>query len=281
MDVNVPNGLMKMELFKKIIDELEGSLYDVNLFHRGESLIHPKLPEMAEYCAAKGMHTRLHTNAGLLTEDRARALIDSGLSYISFSVDGYTKPVYDVNRAGGDFDATMANIVRFLEIKKEMGKGPFSIVQVMEFGEEENGREERREAFRARFDGLPLDRFIVRTPHNWAGDFEEFGHGVGDDGARFTPCTFLWYSMTIFFDGTVAPCPQDFFGKINLGNVAESSVSDVWNGEPMRNMRRRMKARDVAGLEPCDKCDILTRKTFMGVPTNYLSTFIKDNFLVK
>jgi len=281
MDVKFPTGLMKMELFKRIIDELEGALYDVNLFHRGESLIHPELPAMVKYCADKGMHTRLHTNAGLLTEDRAKALIDAGLSYVSFSVDGYTKPVYEANRKGGDFDVTLANITRFLKLKQESEK-PFTIVQVMEIGEEADGKEKRREAFKARFDNLPLNRFVVRTPHNWAGDFEEFGHGVkGNGNVRFTPCTFLWYSMTIFFDGTVAPCPQDFFAKINLGNVAKTSVAEVWNGEPMKKMRRRMKACDVKGLEPCDTCDILTRKTFMGVPSNYLSTFIKDNLFVK
>ncbi len=281
MDEDFEKGLMKMDLFKKIINELEGSTYDVNLFHRGESLIHPQLDEMVRYCSGKGMHTRLHTNAGLLTEEKSRKLIEAGLSYISFSVDGYTKPVYDRNRAGGDFEVTMENIVNFLQIKKALGKGPFSIVQVMEIGEEEE-KEKRREEFEQLFEQLPLDRFVVRTPHNWAGDFEKFGSGVGGSSdVRFTPCTFLWYSMTIFFDGTVPPCPQDFFAKINLGNVAETSVAHVWNSDKMVEMRRRMKARDVRGLRPCETCDILTRKTFMGVPTNYLTTFIKDNFLVK
>ncbi|VAX16299.1 hypothetical protein MNBD_NITROSPINAE02-1593 [hydrothermal vent metagenome] len=281
MDEDFEKGLMKMDLFKKIINELEGSVYDVNLFHRGESMIHPQLDEMVRYCSGKGMHTRLHTNAGLLTEEKSRKLIEAGLSYISFSVDGYTKPVYDRNRTGGDFDVTMENIINFLQIKKALGKGPFSIVQVMEIGEEDN-KEIRRAEFEQLFEQLPLDRFVVRTPHNWAGDFEEFGSGVGERAdVRFTPCTFLWYSMTIFFDGTCPPCPQDFFAKINLGNVAETSVAHVWNSDKMVQMRRRMKARDVRGLRPCETCDILTRKTFMGVPTNYLTTFIKDNFLVK
>ena len=87
--------------------------------------------------------------------------------------------------------------------------------------------------------------------------------------------------MTIFFDGTVAPCPQDFFGKINVGNVANDTVENVWNNEVMRSLRRRMKRRDVDGLSPCSTCDILNRKTFMGVPVDYLFTFLKDNFLIK
>jgi len=283
MDEPFSTGLMKMELFKKIIDELEGSVYDVNLFHRGESLIHPKLSQMVAYCHEKGMHTRLHTNAGLLTIKRAKQLIEAGLSYISFSVDGYTKHVYDKVRLGGDFDETIENIRAFLKLKQEYGDAaPYCILQVMEIGEEADGIGERRRAFKKMFDETALDRFIVRTPHNWAGDANEFGGGLnGDSNSRFTPCTFLWYSMTIFFDGTVAPCPQDFFGKIKIGNVAEDSIASVWNSDAMRNMRQKMKQGGVSGLVPCETCDILTRKTFMGVPTNYLSTFIKDNLLVK
>ncbi len=281
-EADIPKGLMKMELFHKIIGELEGSVNDVNLFHRGESLIHPRLPEMVETLTRKGIKSRLHTNAGLLTEDRAKALIETGLSYISFSVDGYTKDVYDKNRRGGDFAETVANIRRFLELKKNAGKGPFTIVQVMEVGEDGEGKDGRREAFRKNFEGLPLDRFVVRTPHNWAGDFSEFGRGIdGNPNVRFTPCTFLWYSMTILYDGEVAACPQDFFCKIKVGNVAVDSVAHVWNNEAMRGLRRRMRERDVSGLSPCDTCDMLARKTVMGAPVNYLATFIRDNLLIK
>jgi len=283
MDVKFPTGLMKFDLFKKVIDELEGSVYDVNLFHRGESLIHPKLAQMVAYCSSRGMHTRLHTNAGLLTEEKSQDLIDAGLSYISFSVDGYTKDVYDRVRLGGDFDETVRNIQTFLRRKeKSRNGGPYAILQVMEIGENGDDVAGRRKAFLKNFKSLPLDRFVVRTPHNWAGDASEFGKGVRDIARRrFTPCTFLWYSMTVFFDGQVAPCPQDFFGKIHVGDVATQSVADVWNNDVMRSLRGRMKRRDVTGVSPCETCDILTRKTFMGVPSDYLSTFIKDNLLVK
>ncbi|MDH5510246.1 MAG: radical SAM protein [Nitrospinota bacterium] len=284
MDEKFPTGLMKMDLFKSIVDQLDGASREVNLFHRGESLIHPDLEDMVAYCAAKGMKTRLHTNAGLMTRERSRDLIKAGLSYISFSVDGYTKPVYDKARLGGEFRETMENIQGFLQTKKELGNGkPFTIVQVMEIGETPDGVEARRQQFQQQFDNLPLDRFVTRTPHNWAGDAEKFGHGVADqpERKRFTPCTFLWYSMTIFFNGTVAPCPQDFYGKLKVGDASRDPVARIWNGEPIRRLRSLMKAQTVDDLVPCRTCDILTRKTFMGVPSNYLSTFLKDNLLVR
>jgi len=282
--IKFPTGLMKMDLFRSLIGQLEGATEEVNLFHRGESLIHPDLEEMVALCAERGMKTRLHTNAGLLTRERSRELIKAGLSYISFSVDGYTKPVYDKARLGGEFGQTMDNIQGFLQAKKESGAGkPFTIVQVMEIGEEREGVEARREEFKKQFDGLPLDRFVTRIPHNWAGDAEKFGKGIAGAPEKkpFTPCTFLWYSMTIFFNGTVAPCPQDFYGKLQVGDASLDPVARIWNGEPIQRLRGLMKSRDVDELVPCRTCDILTRKTFMGVPSNYLSTFIKDNLLVR
>jgi len=285
MSVKFPTGLMKMELFRRLVNQLDGATEEVNLFHRGESLIHPELEEMVAICAGKGMRTRLHTNAGLLTEDRARGLIKAGLSYISFSVDGYTKETYDKARLGGDFHETVANIQGFLRIKKEFGGAkPFTIIQVMELGEQEEGKELRRAEFKNLFHALPLDRFVVRTPHNWAGDAAKYGQGLaeGESSPRsITPCTFLWYSMTFFFNGTVAPCPQDFFGKLRVGDASKDPVSMIWNGEPQRRLRSLMKSGQVDELVPCRTCDILTRKTFMGVPSNYLSTFIKDNLLVR
>ena len=284
MNTKFPTGLMKMDLFRSIVDQLDGATEEVNLFHRGEPLIHPDLPEMVEYCSARGMKTRLHTNAGLLTREKSEELIRAGLSYISFSVDGYTKEVYEKARLGGEFHKTIENIQGFLAAKKTAkGKRPYAIVQVMEIGEEEDGRENRRETFKKNFDNLPLDRFVVRIPHNWAGDAGKFGGGLAgmDKKIRFTPCTFLWYSMTIFFDGTVAPCPQDFFGKLKVGDASLDRIEKIWNGEPLKRLRALMKARDVDGLVPCRTCDILTRKTFMGVPSNYLSTFLKDNLLVR
>ncbi len=281
-DIPFDKGLMKWELFTKIVNELTGSVYDVNLFHRGESLIHKRLADMVAYCADRGMHTRLHTNAGLMDETWSRKLIEAGLDYVSFSFDGYTKETYEKNRTGGCYETTIKNIQTFLKVKHELGSKVFTILQVMELGEEAEGKEERKNALMAHFDGLGLSRFVVRTPHNWAGDFDEFGHGVGDEPSfKFTPCTFLWYAMTIFYDGRVAPCPQDFYGKMIMGDVSKQSVAEVWNGEPMRALRRRMKERDVAGLAPCNSCDILNRKTFMGVPTNYLGAFVKDNLLLK
>ena len=84
-------GFMEWSLFKKIIDQLEGEICDINLFHRGEPLLHPQIAEMVAYCKTKGLTTRIHTNATKLTGEISNKLLTNGLDYISFSFDGFEK----------------------------------------------------------------------------------------------------------------------------------------------------------------------------------------------
>ncbi len=55
-------------------------------------------------------------------------------------------------------------------------------------------------------------------------------------------------------DGRVFPCcrgPRE----LEMGNVNEQSLDEIWNGEKYRTFRRRMNARDYP--EVCSTCDVL------------------------
>ena len=62
-------GDMDLDLYKKIIDEAKDFVYEVNLFHRGEPLLHPDIIDMIEYAKKSGLKTRIHTNGVLLNEE--------------------------------------------------------------------------------------------------------------------------------------------------------------------------------------------------------------------
>lgn len=264
-------GYMDFGLFRKIVDEAKDWAFDVHLMHRGESLLHPDFFRMVDYAHEAGLVTRFHTNGTLLDEDKSRRLIASGLDQFAFSFDGFDKESYEKIRVRGDFDRTVANIVRFLEIKKELGaKKPYTVLELIYFPDvfERIGRRGQKE-FLARFKGLPLDEVKVKNLHNWAGD-------KGSAGAKkhYSPCTFLWQALVIFWDGAVLPCPQDFFGCVEVGNVRDSSLAEVWNGERMRALRERAVSGKLEGLATCSECDRPWRPRILGVPTEYLGRFL-------
>lgn len=272
-------GFMSLDLFQKIIaDAARFGVHDVNLFHRGESLVHRGLCEMIAAAREAGLATRLHTNGSFLDRRKAERLIEAGLDFISFSVDGYTREVYEKNRVGGDFETTVANLVEFLRLKAECGsRRPFTVLQVMEIGVDPAGAAAERRAFLGRFRGLPLDRFYVRQPHNWAGNVETVTvEALRGAGLSQICCTFPWYSMTVLFDGRVSACPQDFMAEIVLGDLRKQTLEEVWEGEPMRRLREAHHQRFLGDLPACARCDRVWRKTLLGVPTDYLRDFVAD-----
>jgi radical SAM protein with 4Fe4S-binding SPASM domain len=264
-------GFMDFGLFRKIIDEAREFVFDINLIHRGEGLLHPEFSRMAAYAHEAGIYTKFHTNATLLDETQSHALIEAGLDQISFSFDGYDKKTYESIRVNADFEKTRDNIVRFLEIKRELGrKKPYAILEVINFPDLDGAADSgQKRDFLSRFKGLPLNRIEIKEMHNWAGEIDK-----GGNKRKYVPCTFLWQALIIFWDGTVLPCTQDFHGYLALGNVRQESLAEIWNNDKMVRLRTMIIEKDIAGLETCSKCDRLWREQVWGIPKEYLWKFL-------
>lgn len=274
-------GDMDFDLYKKIINEAAGSVYDINLFHRGEPLLHPKLIPIIYYAKSRGIKTRIHTNATLLNPELSKKIILSGLDLISFSFDGYTKETYEKNRVNANYGKSLDNIVTFLKIKKELkSKKPFTIIQVMEFDEELSSQnfEKQKKKFIENLENLSLGKLIIRKPHNWGGLLEIDGvEKVNTRNSRLIPCTFPWYSLTIFYNGKVYSCPQDFLGKILLGDLNKNSIKEIFNHKTIKDIRKKFKTSKMNKIIPCKDCDRIRRRTFLGIPKGYINIFLKEN----
>ena len=268
-------GYMDFEVYKKIIDEAKDFVFDVNLFHRGESMLHPRIYDMISYAHKNGIYTRLFTNATQLDEKNAKKIIDTGLDFISFSFDGYTKEEYEKIRVGSDFDKTIANITNFLKLKKSKRNKPYVMFESIEFSNEDKDLKTKKSDFKNRLKNLPLNKFAVRSPHNWGGDYNI---EINKNPKNFLPCTFLWYALTILYDGSVLPCPQDFFGELELGNIKNDSIRNIWNNDKLINLRKSMSNKEFKKLKPCNDCDRLYRETIFGIPMKNLRALIYGKF---
>lgn len=265
-------GFMEWDLYKKIIDQFEGEICDINIFHRGEPLLHPKIVDMVKYAKGKGLNTRIHTNATMLTEQLSNALLINGLDYISLSFDGFDKESYERNRVNANFENTLNNILNFLKIKKDLkAQKTFVVLQIIDTGTTIDARIKTN--FLRKFNNLPLNKLSIRNPHNWAG-----GVSISKKRKSTRPivCTFPWYGLTIFYDGKVVPCCQDYTGKIYLGDANTQRLKEIWNNIVMQKLRYNFSKRDYGKFEPCNKCDRIWRKSLFSVPLEYIGTFLKE-----
>lgn len=267
-------GYMDWAVYKKIVDEAKGFVYDINLFIGGESLFHKRLPDMIRYAKDNGIGTRLSTNATVLTKDKTKALLDAGLDFIIFSFDGYEKEAYERVRVNANFEKTLGNIKAFLEEKKRReSRRPYVVFQVIEgLDEARRGNDsDKRKSFLRQFEGLPVDKFSFIQPHTFGGKISrDDKKGFRDLSTKYTPCTFLWYSMSVKWDGTVVPCCVDLAGDMPLGDVRKESLLEIWNGEKLVELREKIASGKYTDVPLCSGCDILWKEQVFGIPVKSL-----------
>jgi radical SAM family protein/iron-sulfur cluster protein len=271
-------GYMEIELFREIVDEIRPFAHNVNLHHRGESLLHPELAKMIRLAHDAGLHTNLHTNGTLLDDKRSRAIVGSGLDLLSFSFDGPDPVEYERVRVRARFEETRDRIREFLRIRAELrSKTPFTIVEAIDFSPGGRAAKSSKARLGELFREHPPDRVRVKRPHNWAGDWDP--RDSATPAGPFMPCPFLWYSLTILWDGTIMPCPQDMAGRLALGAFRDGGVRGAWNGEKLVALREKMAREDVGDVEPCSGCDRIRRAQVLGVPRDELRQFFLENLL--
>lgn len=246
---------MDLDLFRKIIDMAPKSgVYEVALFLGGEPLLHKDLPYMIKYVEDKGLEARVYTNACLLTREKAQQILDAGLTFMGVSIDGDNKEEYESMRIGANFDEVMDNLISFLKLKKERGLAkPYVSLQMIKLLE--NPNQDISPQFKARFEGLPIDEFSVRNPHNWRG--EKDGIKQEERGRVYYPCQVFWSAMSIAWDGRVVGCSADLNGKFILGDLNQQTIMEVWNGEEYRRHRRLLKEKRYNELGLCAQCHAL------------------------
>lgn len=261
-------GYMYIDLFKRTMDEARPFVHSIFLCLGGEPLLHPELATMVRYAKSVGISSRLFTNATLLTRERAMALLKAGLDYITFSFDGYDKQTYEKIRVGANFEETLSNIIAFLKLKQELGLNkPYATLQALEFGESLSRMDvAKRKVFERRFEGLPLNEFDIVKPHNWGGKLNGIGDASCGLKGKYSPCLFIWYSLTVLWDGTIVPCCRDLFGDYPLGHVNTTGIAGAWNSDRMVNLREKMAMGKYADVDLCVNCDVLWRERVFGMP---------------
>ena len=139
-------------------------------------------------------------------------ILASGLQRLSISFDGASAAEYEKNRVNASFEQVTENIRTFLEQRRQAGrKTPRLAIEMMR-SSPAAGLEKNQKEFLRRFKDLGLDELVLKQAHNWA------GHLRGSEPLEvFSACTFPWNALVVFFDGTVAPCAQDFFGLLPPG----------------------------------------------------------------
>ena len=243
-DMHRRQGIMTVELFRKIVDEcVELGITHVRMHNYGEAFIDRNLVDKVRYAKQKGVkEVGMISNGSLITEKVARGMIDAGLDAINISVDASGKEVFESTRIGLKYDKVIANIERLVRLRTESGKRRPKLI--LSFVRQNNSSDEQ--AFIEHWRTI-ADKVHVTDLHNWAGT-------LNTESDVNYPCYRPWLTFTVLWDGRVSLCCADFDGKVILGDLNTHTIADIWNAEPYRDARRQHL--ESGGPDICRACDL-------------------------
>lgn len=242
-------GFMDMKLAKNLIEQIGSLGADAWVaFHgAGESMLHKGLLEIFSYAARfKNIRYGFLTNGMFLDETAGSEIIDSGISWVGFSLDGIDKEKFERYRKGSDFDRIMKNVIHFLDMKNRKCKNINTKVNMTVQAEMEGDVD--------KFINFWIERVdeVLISPCKPVGSRES---SLVDKTVARIPCYMLYEMMVVYWDGSVGLCCEDWYNDGRLGDVSREGIINVWNGQIFSKVRELHEKGDFRTVPLCGDCD--------------------------
>ena len=252
--VEMKLGNMEMSLFKKIVDEAAMHLpMAMPIFFRGESLTHPDLFKMIKYAKKKGIGPlQLASNGFLLDDEMGTKLIESGLDFISFSLDTIDANVYKQTRIHSDLNIAMQNVVNFVKKCENYKKDKKCVPEIQVSSVDIDDYRPTQQEF-VDFWRQYADRVRIYIEHSSDGNLGSIKTLHKEDMRQ--PCGKVYNDMVIYWDGTVGICNHEWDNQQAIGNIKNSTISEIWNSDKYNQIRKMHESGMFTENIVCKHCD--------------------------
>jgi MoaA/NifB/PqqE/SkfB family radical SAM enzyme len=254
----------------------------------GEPLLHPDYLKMLREIKKAGPYVYVFSNGILMKEAVGRALVDEGMDMICISVGGATRETYRKIRGVDAFDNVTDNIRRISEYKKRLGTDlpllSFNIVAMRSLLGEMEAIVKLAHDTGVRHIAMP--NLVAQGPEMeqespWLcrdealAAFANAADLAMKYGITFIPpnlnveqgrCNALFNRLNINWDGAIMSCAME---RYIVGDLRKQTITEIWNGKGMRELRHKVIAEGFAAT--CPKCTCWDNN-----PENYLHPSINS-----
>lgn len=261
---------MSLEMFGRILQQVQSSSHTMQFYFQGEPLLNKQLSEMITMAHKVGLYTIVSTNAQVLNRSTAEALVKSGLNRIIVSVDGFSEESYDAYRVGGSLHRALEGLRYLREAKAACGSGISIELQVLRLRSNEHEWEWIKHNYRS----LGATRLVFKTAQ--LHDYQD-GHPLMPSDERYSrykkeadgsyhlsrslfhrfvaTCYRLWSGCVITTEGEVLPCCYDKSGRYCFGSLKDQSILDVWHNKKADAFRRQVLQKSNK-IPICKECGL-------------------------
>jgi len=259
-----PLGLLNLDDFNKLIDEISRTGFYVQLFFQGEPFINKNLSGMISYAQSKNMYISVSTNGHFINEENVDEVLKNSPDKIIYSIDGLDEESYQNYRVGGTFEQADLGLRTLVKRRNELGyKKPFVELQFIVMKQNEHqlddvlnyGKEIGVE--KVVFKTMQIssyDNALKFLPSN-----KKYRRYIVDNGSFRIKgkiknhCFALWRTSVITWDGKVVPCCFDKDAEFEMGITNGKSFKDVWHSKNYNDFRQRVLGNRQA-VSMCTNC---------------------------
>ena len=259
-DKKVKDLLLPEDLIEKFYNDIQPHVQQIDtvcLCRDGEPLLDRKLADRIAKLKEMGIaNVTFSTNAQLLTAKRSQEFIDAGLTEIFFSIDGYSKEVFESIRKNLHFEKVISNVKKFVELR-DAAKSPLRIrIRLVITDENKHEVDDWYNFWKPIL--RSSDLIQARPLHNWGNQLNKENES-NIEKYNEIPCIAPFNMFVVHQDGRVVMCGHDYKSKHVIGDYNTQSISQIWNGEEVNKIRHYHLNKQRCKVEMCNGCDIWDR----------------------
>lgn len=264
--VKRPAALMPFDMYQRVIDQIRNYVYLLVFWSWGEPFVNKDSFRMIRYAKEKGLLVHTSTNGHFFnTKEQARKIIDSGLDSLIIAVDGLDQTTYEKYRRGGNLQSVINSIENIVAERATLGVShPLITLRfiVMKHNEHQINRVMKfakdlgvdvitfRSAVVRRSEIDLKDRLTPLSP-----DFQRFTHKGSPSEKRLNNyCHRPYANLTIFSNGDIVTCENDYNATETLGNIAHQNVLKILSSGTSRNFFRGFR-KNLDKFIFCKECE--------------------------
>ena len=256
--------VLNENLYKKSIDQYDaiggGPLNFTPTV--GDPLVDKKLVEKIRYARKKKNIKTItsYTNGILLDKFGYLEVLQSGISRLAISTYIGSKEGYKKYYGKDQYTRVVNNIIEISKLNQQLNYPVGITLHLRVDGEIKNWENSQ--------DFKNINKYIekknityLKVYDSWNGliDHNDIPENCDLDKPipeeskkKLGPCFELYRTLHILSDANVGPCVcRDMEGEINIGNIEENSLKDIWRGEKLEKFRSNWKDKIP---ETCKNC---------------------------
>ena len=269
-----PEASMSEALFRKLVDQCRENptLHGIGFVLHNEPLLDPtlfdKIRYFREHVKSKAM-TFLVTNGTLLTSDVADSLMKSGLDALHISCNGFGKEDFEAINQGKSWEIFNRNLESFLS------RDLSHIAVMLSFVRSNIYRDELEKAIRYwRSRGILCYIHGINNRGGIVDDYKSYARPLKEEKlstrlrkksikSLLKGCPYPFLQMSVLATGQVLICTHDWGRRQIIGDLNGHSISEVWNGQKMREIRLLHLSNRYKEIPSCKECDVFDNAAFI------------------